>query len=266
MLRYVDVETLNMCAQPVVAPWSRLSIIHLGQPVELLGPADTAGWARVVTRAGGRDVAGVVPAEQVDGPTLRLPATAGREALVAQAVREWLRFAQGLGRADRAPFAGHAARMWQSLGEGGAEGRDWSAAVLSFMVRNAAATVPAYRRFAFSGRHQDHGRDAVEQRRRGEAGVPFWGYRAGEQAPRIGDVVLTRCCLLPDGAVGAVPAGEPPALAQVVVSVRSDHVLTIGGDMRDSVSLSHLARTGPGSLADERTVILHLSNRADADA
>ncbi len=77
-------------------------------------------------------------------------------------------------------------------------------------------------------------------------------------------MILTRCRLL-DGGEGTALADEPSAIAQVVVSVRPDHVLAIGGDVRGSVSLSRLARTGPGSLADERTVILHLSNRADAE-
>ncbi|HWL69971.1 MAG TPA: hypothetical protein VNS22_16490 [Geminicoccus sp.] len=262
MLRYVDVETLNLCAQPAVAPWSRLSILHLGQPVELLGQADAPGWVRVVVRAGGRDLAGVVPAEQEGRSTLRQPVTAGREALIAQAVREWLRFAQGLGKADRAPFAGHVEEMWQSLGEGRAGGPGWSAAALSFMVRNAAVIIPAYHRFAFSGRHHDYGRDAFAKRRQGEAGAPFWGYRAGERAFAIGDVVLTRCGW-PDGGEGTALTDEPSAIAQVLVSVRPDHVLAIGGDVCSSVRLSRLGKIEPGSLTGDGSVILHLSNRAD---
>ena len=130
------------------------------------------------------------------------------------------------------------------------------------MVRNAAAIIPAYHRFAFSGRHHDYGRDAFAKRRRGEAGAPFWGYRPGERAFAIGDVLLTRCGG-PDGGEETALAREPSAIAQVLVSVRPDHVLAIGGDVHGSVRLSRLGRTEPGSPAGDGSVILHLSNRAD---
>ena len=38
------------------------------------------------------------------------------EALIAQTIREWLRFEKGLGREFDDPFAGYVGEMWQAIG------------------------------------------------------------------------------------------------------------------------------------------------------
>jgi hypothetical protein len=100
MKKFVDLEALNLRSEPVVSANTRIGILHLGQPVDELGPAGTAGWVRIRATIDGAAKEGVVKAEiETQSPTglflkasLRDPVSDAREALVAEAIKEWLRF------------------------------------------------------------------------------------------------------------------------------------------------------------------------------
>ena len=96
---YVDVEALNFRKAAVVEPGNRIAILHLGQQLETLSDADQNGWVKV--RA---DVEGTAREGLVSGKFLRNPVAKAREALVAEAISEWLRFERGIGRETVDPF------------------------------------------------------------------------------------------------------------------------------------------------------------------
>ena len=135
MRMYVDAEALNFRSEPVVGPDNRLGILHLCQPVEVLREAENPGWVRLAAEMAGQRREGFASAQ-----FLRRPVSDVREALIAEAIREWLRFEKGLGREFDDPFAGYVGEMWRAINLN-LDGRDrdvpWSAAAISFMVRNA---------------------------------------------------------------------------------------------------------------------------------
>ena len=162
MLMYVDAEALNLRSEPEIAPHTQRGILHLCQSVDVLGPSAREGWVRVSAEIDGQPQAG-----EVSGSFLRAPASDGREALIAQAIHEWLRFERGLGQEFNDPFAGYVGEMWQAIGVS-LDGRDrdvpWSAAAISFMVRNAGRTFPQYQNFRFAAAHARYTRSSGGRR------------------------------------------------------------------------------------------------------
>lgn len=76
---------------------------------------------------------------------------------------------------------GVGSRGWRQFGrESAADTRAWSAAFVSWVVRNAG--VPAGMGFDFSGRHMTYIAGALRNRMRGDGHRPFWFYGIGEQA------------------------------------------------------------------------------------
>jgi hypothetical protein len=51
MLMYVDAEALNLRSEPEISPQTKLGILHLCQPVDMLGQTAAPGWVRVSARA-----------------------------------------------------------------------------------------------------------------------------------------------------------------------------------------------------------------------
>jgi hypothetical protein len=139
---FVDVQALNLRSAPDSAADNRVGTLFLMQKVSVIAePA--AGWAEVEAMAGGQARRGFVAAR-----FLRPPLSPNREALVASVGREFMRFEQGRGKENDAPFAGFVGEMWRAIGVDNLDGTDrdvpWSAAAISLMVRNAG---PAYRAF-----------------------------------------------------------------------------------------------------------------------
>lgn len=152
--KFVDLEALNLRSAPDASTLAnRIGILHLGQPVKEIGPVSPVGpvsaerWVEIDAELNGATKRGVVKAE-IDGlPSLREPVSAAREVLVAEALKEWLRFKKGQGLEHHDPFFKFVGQMWQAIGLN-LDGKDrdafWSAAAISFMVRHAGA--------AFGGR------------------------------------------------------------------------------------------------------------------
>lgn len=258
MLMYVDAEALNLRSEPLIAPHTRLGILHLCQPVEVRGEAGAAGWLRVSAALDGQMQEGVASAR-----FLRTPAADAREALIAQAIREWLRFEQGLGREFDDPFAGFVGEMWQAIGMA-LDGRDrdvpWSAAAISFMVRNAGATFAQYRNFRFAAAHARYIHDAIVRRRADDAGAPFWGFRLHERRPELGDMVCRWRETERDFDDAAV-SDTFKSHCDIIVRITADEVYAIGGNVGHSVSVTRYAKTPAGFLADSGNVFAHLVNR-----
>lgn len=181
---FVAVEALNFRSEPRAAAETWMGTLFLGQPVEHLAAADD-GWVRCRAALDGSEREGFVA-----GRFLRPPLGPGREALVASVHREFMRFARGLGKEHIAPFSGFVGEMWQALDLPHLDGTDrdvpWSAAAISFMVRNAGTR---YGGFRFAAAHSKYIHQAIRARLDNDRSVPFWGFRLDEVKPRIGDIV-----------------------------------------------------------------------------
>jgi hypothetical protein len=271
--QYVDLEALNLRSSPEVATTNRIGVLHLGQQVDVEGdPVD--GWLPVTTGVGGAPVSGFVkgiiaaqPATgMVDKPSLRDPVSDSREALVAQAVAQWVRFDQGQGKETVDPFFRFVGEMWQAIGLN-LDGRDtdvpWSAACISFIVRHAAATVPAYARFKFAAAHSRYLHASIVARNGNDTTAPFWGFRLNERPPQIGDII-GKWRETPRTYDDAAATDAFKAHSDIVVSISQDFVLAIGGNVDDSVSVSQYAKTPGGTIAAVEGAFMLMANRTDA--
>jgi len=262
MLKLVDVEALNLRSEPLVTPLTRIGLLHLGQHLDVIGPAEVADWVRVRGEIDGNIRQGVVKAV-IDGqPSLRDPVSAEREALVEQAIKEWLRFAKGQGKEHIAPCFRFVGEMWQAIGLN-LDGRDrdtpWSAAAISFMVRNASTNVPKYGQFKFAPAHHTYLHDSIVQRRNRHENAPFFGFRLEGRRPQIGDIA-GKWRETPrdfDDAETGIPFKSH---SDIIVSVRAETVLAIGGNVGDSVNISTLQKTPAGFLAESNNVFMLMAN------
>lgn len=267
---HVNVEALNLRSSPGPATQQTFMLrLHLGQVVDVSGN-EQAGWLPVTVPLAGGDKTGFVKAVLPSGPftggsellSLREPASPAREALVAAAVVEWVRFKFGQGKETEDPFFRFVGQMWQAISMP-LDGRDadipWSAAAISFMVRNAAAQAPKYNGFVFNQGHSKFIHDAIK--RSGKAAAPFWGARLHEHLPQLGDLIA-RSRVQPITFEQARVSDSFKSHTDVVVSVRPDEVLALGGNIADSVSITRYAKTPAGFIADSKGVFALLVNRA----
>ncbi len=267
---HVNVEALNLRKSPGPATPETFKLrLHLGQVVDVTGN-EQAGWLPVNVPLPGGDKTGFVKAVLPSGPStggselrsLRAPAPSAREALVSAAVVEWSRFKFGQGKESVDPFFRFVGQMWQAINlphDGHDADIPWSAAAISFMVRNAAVQAPKYNGFVFNASHSRFIHDAIK--RSGKAAAPFWGVRLHEHMPQIGDLIA-RARVQPITFEQASVSGSFKSHTDVVVSVRPDEVLALGGNVSDSVSITRYAKTPAGFLEDSKGVFALLVNRA----
>lgn len=181
---YVDVEALNLRSGAASNTDNKIGSLFLMQRVDVLGD-EADGWALVETTIDGAPIRGYVAKK-----FLRAPVTPNREALIASASREFMRFARGLGKENVDPFSRFVGEMWRAIGVDKLDGTDrgvpWSAAAISFMVRNAGN---AYKHFKFAPSHSRFVHHAIQARMKNDKTAPFWGFRLDETRPQIGDIV-----------------------------------------------------------------------------
>jgi len=258
---YVDVEALNFRNAPNPTA-NKIGSLFLTQKVEVLDDA-ADGWARIKATIGGAPTDGFVAKR-----FLRPPVTPHREALIASVNREFMRFDRGLGKENVAPFSGFVGEMWKAIGINTLDGTDrdvpWSAAAISFMVRNADI---AYTKFQFAAAHSKFVHQAIQTRIKDDKTVPFWGFRLNELRPQIGDIVARDN---PDFAP-VVTFDVAAALdsyrghSDIVVHIDSENrrLLAIGGNVSDSLSIS-IYDLAPGDfLTDTQHTFALLHNRTD---
>jgi hypothetical protein len=263
MNKLVDIEALNLRSAPAIDPQNRLAILHLGQAVQVLGPAPVPDWLQVQVAIGNATKTGFLKGVIEGLPSLRDPAPAPREALVTEAIVQWLRFEKGLGQEHLTPFFRYVGEMWQSIGldlDGKDRDQPWSAACISYIVRNVGAAVPKYRKFKFAPAHAAYMHDSIVKRKNGNTQAPFWGFRLHEKRPQIGDLVC-RWRETPRDYDDAAAGSAFKSHSDIVVSVRPDHVLAIGGNVGQSVSITRYEKTGAGYLAPQDAVFMHMVNQ-----
>lgn len=260
---YVNVEALNFRSSPTSElPDNITGTVFLGQRLTSVADAEP-GWVRCKATIDGDARQGFVSRKY-----LRQPLSDTREALVASVHREWMRFRRGTGLEFIAPFSGFVGEMWRAVGsnlDGTDRGVPWSAAAISFMVRNAGE---AYAGFRFSTQHSQYIHHAIKAREREDRAVPFWGYRIDERKPQVGDII---CKDNPEFAPAvnyevARQLSDYRSHCDIVMWVDSpgQKVIAIGGNVSQSVHTS-VYDLAPGDLlANTRHVFALLKNVTDA--
>ena len=278
-IKFVDLDALNFRTTPNFDSASRvLDTLHLGQPVEEIGPsAVSSDWLDIVAEVGTVKTAGVVKAQINGVSVLRNPVSAAREALVAQVIKEWLRFDKGEGQEYVAPYSDYVGEMWQAIGEsftGKNRDRPWSAAFISFVVRHAAGPsgrdFPDYLNFKFAESHSIYMHDCIVQRRKNNRAAPFWGFERIEIQPQIGDII-GKWREVPSTFADAKAGHNFSSHCDIIISIQDDYVLAIGGNVNQSVNITSYHRDSSGFIGQNKSfnkarkqtgeVIIHLANQ-----
>lgn len=258
-------SALNFRSAPDKTQNNVVGKLFLLQTVEVTGPPQGDFLPCRAT------IEGVVREGFASRRFLRPPATPHREALLRQVHREHTRFERGLGKESVSPFAGFVGEMWKALGNAHLDGTDtdvpWSAAAISFMVRNAG---PAYARFAFASAHSKFTHAAIRARLAGDTQAPFWGFRLFERRPRPGDIVVRdnpQFAPAVDYDLAAVQDSYR-SHSDIIVHVDSERnlAIAIGGNLGDSVSIARYALAPGDFLAPTDHTFALLCNRTDGDA
>ena len=248
----VKTDGLNLRTEPRAVPETRIVSLPLAHPVTVLGDAEREGWKEIEV-----EIEGAVRRGVVAGRFLRESESEPKERLLAEAIEEWIRFERGDGREHHAPFFEHVGEMWRSLGMS-LDGKDrdvpWSAAFISFVVRNAG-----YHGFRFAAAHARYIHQSIVARLEQDAAPPFWGFRLSEHRPRLGDLV---CQWRFDRRAfdDAITSDAFKSHCDIVVEVRDTFVRAIGGNVSQSVAMKTFSLDDDGLLKDANRVFAVLRN------
>lgn len=123
----------------------------------------------------------------------------------------------------------------------------WSAAFISYVMKISG--VPK-KDFKPSIRHSEYIHQALQNKKNKIAGAKFVGHRLTEYAPKIGDLV----CFAAQPGIdydSAVKLKKYRSHCDIVVFSGHGQVMTIGGNVEDSVSLRTFQTDTDGHLTDE---------------
>lgn len=255
---YVTTDNLNLRDAP---DGNILASLSVGTQVQVTGAAQGRWQPITVTLSDG------FKSGFVSSAYLRAATSPTKEALLRQVFIEWNRFAKGTAREQDQPYAGYIGEMWQAIGQNlDGTNRDvpWSAAFISFVVRNAGA---AYANFRFAAAHSVFCNDAINARLLGRTNRPFWGYRIDEQKPELGDIIQRNR----GGNAFSFDFAENHANfvshSDIVIEVREKVVRVMGGNVGDTVSMAgdiqEYELDANGFLKPGQKIIALLKNRAD---
>lgn len=247
----VKTDGLNLRRTPRVEPNNIILSLPLSHEVEVVNAPPGQTFCEVRTSLNGSSHSGFVHAGFLREPLSRL-----KESLLNEAIKEWIRFKRGAGKEMNAPFFRFVGEYWQSIGHS-LDGRDrdqpWSAAYISFVVRNAN-----YTGFKFSPSHARYILDAMEKRQNNRTTAPFWLFRLNEHKPQLGDLV----CLRRQNGVtfDNLPPGGFKSHCDIVVEIRDQTIRALGGNVNESVSLSTFSLTSAGFLKEQGRLFAIMRN------
>ena len=260
--KIVNIEALNLRSAPIVDQSNRLGILHLGQTVTVLNENQNSEWIQAATQLNKVKVTGYIK-RIINGVfSLREPVSPQREALIANAVRQWIRFDQGQGLEYIHPYSGYIGEMWKSIKmklDGNDRDMPWSAAFISFVVRKTSAEMASYSNFNFAPSHSKYLHDSIIKRKDGDSSVPFWGYRLSEQMPQPGDIIA-RWRETERKYDDAAHDHSFKSHCDIIASVNADFVLAIGGNVNQSVNITRYEKSGGGYLLPSKQVFMLMVN------
>jgi hypothetical protein len=252
----VKTDNLNLRNAPNTASDDNIILaMPLGQEVNVIDSPPGERFWEIET-----DINGLTHTGFAGSRFLRQPLSQTKEKLLTAAVREWITyFKRGTGKEDIHPFYERVGDYFQQLGMN-SDGRDtghyWSAAFISFIVREAG-----YTNFKFSDGHWKYIYDAKAKRLANKATAPFWLFRLNEHKPQLGDLV---CAWREDQprTYDDVPNKFFPSHTDLVVEISSDSVMTIGGNVSNSVHHKYIPLNANGFItSDDKRFAIMRNNR-----
>ena len=261
MKKFVSVVSfLNFRSSPVVNNSNIIATLHLGQQVKVLSDAD-GEFVKISVKLDGNQKDGFV-----SGRFLRDPVSKEREALIHQAIQEWERFNFGLGKEHRKPYFRFVGEMWKGIGmslDGKDRGVPWSAAAISYMVRNAGKALgdSKYSKFKFAAADSRYVHNSIKKRQAGDTNTPFWGFDLHERRPELGDIVCRSRAGSNVDFEHAARHNSFKSHADIIVRITEETVTAIGGNVSHSVRRTEYDLTPNGFLDDTKNVYALLVNR-----
>lgn len=246
--KVVDVAALNFRSSAEVVDDNIIGTVYLGQVLKTVKEVDSK-WISCSAEHDGTVMKGFVSLQFTRDLLSR-----NREKLVAQVHREWMRFKRGAGQEYNEPYASYVGEMWRALKiklDGTDRDVPWSAAAISFMVKNSGS---AYKNFNFAAAHSKFVHHAINARFDKDKSVPFWGYRLDEVRPEVGDII---CRDNPDYAPAvnfdvAAKLNAYRSHTDIIMQIDSSRnkIIAIGGNVSQSVKIAEYDLT-PGDYADD---------------
>jgi hypothetical protein len=188
------------------------------------------------------------------------------ERAIQEAVGEWLRFDRGAGVEYRQPYSNYINEMWTARGYPDLTGEDrdwyWSAAYISWILENAG-----YERTKFDIRHSTYIHEAIQNKVLGRD-RDFWAYRINDAEPQVCDI-LCQWRQTETTYDEAETKSQFPSHTDIVIAVRDQAVITLGGNVANassgsagvSVETKTYRRNSDGLLARERNLFAIMKNR-----
>lgn len=252
---------LNFRSSAAIEPNNVLGQVFFLQTVAAKESA-TNGFVPCTATIDGKEVEGFALAKYLTA--LKTPQ---REALLEQAHTEHERFKRGLGLEHVKPFSGYVGEMWKAIKinlDGTDRDQPWSAAALSFMVRNAGN---AYKGFRFASSHSKFVHAAIRARLKKDDKAPFWGMQLHEAKPQPGDIVVRDNPEFAPNVDYEYAAGSDSyrSHSDVIVHIDSANqkAIAIGGNLGHSVAIAEYDLAAGDFLAPTKHTFALLVNRAD---
>ena len=248
----VSTDNLNLRSSGNLSAGNILLQLPLGHEVKIINAPEGEKFWEVETTVNGQVKNGFVSSRY-----LRQPLSDAKEKLISGAVKEWMRFNRGTGKENVAPFSTIVGEYWAGLNidlDGTDRDQPWSAAFMSFIIRQAGA----YADFIFNAAHAKYILDAKAKRNAGVTTAPFWLFRLGEHKPQLGDLV----CKWRENrrTFDDLPSGGFKSHTDVIVEIADGKAKAIGGNVRESCTLSSFPLNSHGFLKDANNVFAIMRN------
>lgn len=215
-------------------------------PCQVTGPQQGDRWLPITVLLDGAQTAAFISKNVV-----RDRASEPKEALIKLCVDEWHRFERGKRQEFEPGFLERVGDYWTSIDMPDLDGLDrgmpWSAAFISFVVREAGA---AFAGFKFAAAHARYVNAAILARQNNED-HPYWGFRLNEHKPVVGDMV----CRWRVNRIDFDHAASTPwfkSHCDIVCAIEEDAVFTIGGNVSHSVKHTRYKIDSTGHLTGDR--------------
>jgi hypothetical protein len=242
----VKVDSLNLRNAPVIANGNIITSLPLAQTVEVIDGNPANRFWKVKTVIDGATKEGFVSAA-----FLRPLVSDRKEALISEAVKQWLRFDRGNKSETDNPQFKIVGEYWDKLGlnlDGNDTDQPWSAAYISFVARAAG-----YTNFKFAPAHSTYVHDAVDRRKANDSTAPFWGFNVREQKPQLGDLVCRTRSNSNFSSMDSIPVGGFESHCDIIVELRDTEVRTLGENVNNSVSITPYPLDSDGFLKSGAT-------------
>jgi hypothetical protein len=237
----VKVDSLNLRNAPVIENGNIIASLPLAQTVEVIDGNPANRFWKVKTVVDSATKEGFVSAA-----FLRPLVSDRKEALITEAVKQWLRFDRGNKSETDNPQFKIVGEYWDAIElnlDGNSTDQPWSAAFISFVARTAG-----YTNFKFAPAHSKYVHDAVDKRKANDPTAPFWGFNVREHKPQLGDLVCRTRSNSNFSAMDSIPAGGFESHCDIIVEIRDTEVRTLGGNVNNSVSITPYPLDGSGFL------------------